>query len=104
MNPQPPRSDQERDSQNVRAHNRNRSEGPGQLRAAIIGVVALAIGLVAGIYFGASAACGTQCSFDVQVFEAYGTWAGALATIYVAAIAGVIARVQHVDQAIILRL
>lgn len=58
----------------------------------------LVVGLVGGYLFGARTTCGEDCRFDVQVFEAIGTWAGALGTVGVAVVGGLVARGQRIAQ------
>ena len=45
----------------------------------IEGVVTLVVGAVIGYLLGTRATCGTSCTFNVDLFEAIGTWVGGVA-------------------------
>ncbi|HEY0238712.1 MAG TPA: hypothetical protein VGC37_08705 [Friedmanniella sp.] len=45
----------------------------------IVGAVALVVGAVVGYLIGTRATCGTNCAFNVDLFEAIGTWVGGVA-------------------------
>ena len=56
------------------------SRGFHSARWALLCAVIAVAGALLGYLLGAWSACGSSCRFDVNLFEAFGTWAGGLGT------------------------